>query len=716
MFKKKYMLIVGGALVFLVFIIGILSVMFNYVKLNREWAMRELEEQVKSGSKQLQFYFRDMCSHLLRIQRYLANSNMKVDEELYCYLDFVRGHHPDAVQEIFILDANGKVVASTNPASAQSSFQESKYFKNTQHIPNKVYLSEVIIVSDLSSRSEVAPKIFMDPLDLGFVLHTGVYSKGVFKGAVMFVVRAEPFCNRYSMAITKLASGYGFILQEDGRILFHRDVELRGKFLSDLPDSSDLTKANDLLKKTEGKILGYRALGQHMIVTSEICMENQRWILGISTTTSKLAQKTLTLIYTFSGMLLLLGIIIFGLFFSLIRLGQAKESLRESEEKFRMLIEFSPVGIFLDDAQGNAIFINKKCAELVGMPAEKALNLDWVPAIHPRDRERVTTEWAKAVKNGEEFHQEYRWVHSDGEVVWTLGDIVPVRGSDGEVLVYIGTLKDITPRKLAEEELRKHREHLEDLVKERTSELEEKTRELEQANVRLQELYQLKSMFIASMSHELRTPLNSIIGFTGVILKGMTGEINPEQRDQLKRVYGSAKHLLGLINDVIDISKIEAGKFEVCAERFILDRVIKEAVTNLTSEITDKGLGLEISLPQDTQLTTDRKRLLQCILNYLSNAVKFTEKGEIRITVDEVGGMIEIKVKDTGIGIKEEDIPNLFTSFVRLDSPLKTKSPGTGLGLYLTKKIATELLKGSVSVESTYGEGSTFVLKIPKEI
>ena len=110
----------------------------------------------------------------------------------------------------------------------------------------------------------------------------------------------------------------------------------------------------------------------------------------------------------------------------------------------------SPVGMFLDDAQGNAIYINEKCAELVGMPADEALNTDWVPAIHPDDRERVTTEWANAIRNGEEFHQEYRWVHADGEVVWTLGDIVPVRGSDGEVTGYIGTLTDITERKLLE--------------------------------------------------------------------------------------------------------------------------------------------------------------------------------------------------------------------------------------------------------------------------
>lgn len=305
MFEKKYRLVFGGILVFLVFIVGTLSITLNYVKSNREWALRELEDEVRAGSEQIQFYFGSLRSDLLRIEKYLANSDMKVDEELYGYLEFIRGHHPGAIPEILILGTNGTVVASTNPASVQSSFRESEYFKNAQHTANEVYLSEAITVSDLSGRPEDASKVFEDPLDLGWVLHTGVYSGGVFKGAVLFVLRGEPFFNLYSGAITQLTSGYRFILQEDGRILLHRDVELRGKFLSDVPDSSDLTKAGHLLEKAEEGIFGRDVIGQRMLVTSVICLENQRWTLGISTTTSKLAQETQRLVYTFSGLVLL---------------------------------------------------------------------------------------------------------------------------------------------------------------------------------------------------------------------------------------------------------------------------------------------------------------------------------------------------------------------------------------------------------------------------
>jgi signal transduction histidine kinase len=224
-------------------------------------------------------------------------------------------------------------------------------------------------------------------------------------------------------------------------------------------------------------------------------------------------------------------------------------------------------------------------------------------------------------------------------------------------------------------------------------------------------------MFIASMSHELRTPLNSIIGFTGIILQGMAGEINKEQRDQLQRVSKAGKHLLALITDVIDISKIEAGKIEAYAEEFQIDSLLHDALSNLKLQIKEKGLEIEVSIvPDNIILRTDRKRLFQGVLNYLSNAVKFTGKGKITILAEEKGDIVQLSVTDTGIGIKEEDLPMLFQSFVRLDSPLKMTVTGTGLGLYLTKKLVTEVLGGEVSATSTYGKGSTFTLSIPKDL
>jgi hypothetical protein len=258
-------------------------------------------------------------------------------------------------------------------------------------------------------------------------------------------------------------------------------------------------------------------------------------------------------------------------------------------------------------------------------------------------------------------------------------------------------------------ELRQINQEMEQRIAQRTT-------ELTVANNKLKELDQLKSMFIASMSHELRTPLNSIIGFTGMTLQGLSGELNHEQKDNLARVYKSAKHLLALISDVIDISKIEAGRVEPFLEKVSLKEILDEAVTSVEPQMKEKGLALELDIPDDVQITTDRKRLLQCLLNFLSNAVKFTESGTIGVSSRVSDGYVDVAVTDTGIGISEKDLPKLFEAFERLESHLRVKAGGTGLGLYLTRKLITDILHGEVSVQSREGEGSTFSLRIPVEI
>ena len=240
--------------------------------------------------------------------------------------------------------------------------------------------------------------------------------------------------------------------------------------------------------------------------------------------------------------------------------------------------------------------------------------------------------------------------------------------------------------------------------------------DLAESNSRLEALDQLKSMFIASMSHELRTPLNSIIGFTGVILSEISGDLNPTQKNQLERVYKSAKHLLDLIVDVIDISKIEAGRIDIYPEAFELQTVVDEAVNNIRSIIDKKPIELTLSVQENVTILSDRRRVLQCLINLLSNAGKYTEEGKISLKAGEVQENIVIEVTDTGLGIPEEDMRKLFEPFERLDSYLKVKAGGTGLGLYLTRKIVRDLLGGDIFVESTPGKGSTFTLVIAREL
>ena len=239
---------------------------------------------------------------------------------------------------------------------------------------------------------------------------------------------------------------------------------------------------------------------------------------------------------------------------------------------------------------------------------------------------------------------------------------------------------------------------------------------LAEANQKLKELDRMKSMFIASMSHELRTPLNSIIGFTGITLQEMSGPLNEEQKDNLSRVKRSANHLLALITEVIDISKIESGRIDSYPQSFSLNAMVREAIDTVQTQVEDKGLILEAPLREDVTMITDRRRLLQCLINLLSNAMKYSESGKITVDIRPTGDDVEIAVSDTGIGIAEADLPKLFEPFERVKSHLQVKAGGTGLGLYLTKKLVTEVLRGEINVRSIQGEGSTFTIRIPSQV
>ena len=256
------------------------------------------------------------------------------------------------------------------------------------------------------------------------------------------------------------------------------------------------------------------------------------------------------------------------------------------------------------------------------------------------------------------------------------------------------------------EQVTRHGEELERQVVERTAELAAAMEKAWAAD-------RIKSAFLATMSHELRTPLNSIIGFTGILLQGLAGPLNEEQHKQMTMVQGSSRHLLALINDVLDISKIEAGQLELSFSSFALKPSIEKMVKLVSPLAEKKGIALSLDIADDAATaTSDQRRLEQVLLNVLNNAVKFTEKGHVRVSCRTDGDAYLLSVSDTGIGMRPEELPGLFRPFHQIDTGLSRRHEGTGLGLSICRKLM-DMMGGTIDVQSLWGRGSTFTIRIP---
>ncbi len=414
---------------------------------------------------------------------------------------------------------------------------------------------------------------------------------------------------------------------------------------------------------------------------------------------------------------------------------QAEEDLRKSEERFKRLVESVTNYIYTVEIQDGKTASTKHgpgCVAVTGYTSEEygADPYLWYRMVHEGDREAVIEQADKALSGEAVKSLEHRIIHKDGTIRWVRNTQVPRYDQEGHLIAYDGLVEEITGRKEMEQQLKEYSEHLEEMVGKRTKELEDANNELhllnkeldlrraeaEEAKLSAEAATRAKSDFLANMSHELRTPLNSIIGFAEIIQDRLFGEINEKQQEYVVYIHSSGKHLLNLINDILDLSKVESGKMELELCGFPLTDILNASMAMLKEKAMkhDIKLGIEIEPDADMTIEADERKLKQIMFNLLSNAVKFTpDGGSVIVQVRKVPpDFIEISVTDTGIGIAPENIQKLFKEFSQIESPYTKQYEGTGLGLALTERLV-ELHGGKIWVESEFGKGSKFTFTIP---
>jgi len=397
---------------------------------------------------------------------------------------------------------------------------------------------------------------------------------------------------------------------------------------------------------------------------------------------------------------------------------QIEEALKDSEEKLRLMFETLPEGITVIDMDGKIVQSNQATVRIYGHDSkEEIIGLNIFKFIAKKEHTRIAEIMKKTLKHGPLGVLELVQLRKDrSEFPVELSGAV-LKDASGNPIGFITVMRDITERKEMEQALQERNEQLDAQNEELQSQGEElmaQQQELIEKSEEVEEANRLKSEFLASMSHELRTPLNVIIGFSELMIDQVPGKVNKEQRQCLSDILSSSRHLLNLINEILDLSKIESGKMELMLTDIALTEVIEPLERTMSPILKPRKQSLDVEMEEGLPLVhADRAKVRQVFLNLLSNSAKFTpDGGKLKIKAVREDNWCRVSVVDNGTGIKEEDQKGIFEPYHQLDNPLAKEKRGTGLGLTIARQIV-ERHGGRIWVESEYGKGSRFSFTLP---